>query len=477
MEGLNKAEDFDDFFDTPGRSIHDGGLSDDSQTGIHTATYSKHDRHQRKSVSSETDGSASESLTENAKKKRNRSPPESDLSRSEGGSATSTSSRSSRRFRSERRESNQSEKERRSSSSSRSTSPRDSLSGRRSRRERKDSNKSKAEKNKLEYPNSRGENLSSGDSRSGKNVRIERRDSKSNAEEKLGSFDSHWRESLSSTCSRDSRSGKNSLRENKRSCLEKPTSSTHAGKYVNKPKKRSESSSSVTSSSCSDDSDNSDREQCFITNKVAEVKQQAWVKDSGDSSAHRYSIERPKTAKRMCDSDSDMTDVSPISSPRDGFLNGHGENTSHSRSHEPKSVHFKKYKPVSLNEETTAHRDYADNGNAIDLNILMKAVSEIEKEKRVKAQTRRVMFEPVQAKSCGKTNYTFSCDDTDRIEKENKRLLQEILKCMHSNSEKRQQKVADPSIKRSTLTASAINRRRDQKRIENENLVSICSFY
>ncbi|XP_025086218.1 cilia- and flagella-associated protein 97-like [Pomacea canaliculata] len=172
----------------------------------------------------------------------------------------------------------------------------------------------------------------------------------------------------------------------------------------------------------------------------------------------------------MCDSDSDMTDVSPISSPRDGFLNGHGENTSHSRSHEPKSVHFKKYKPVSLNEETTAHRDYADNGNAIDLNILMKAVSEIEKEKRVKAQTRRVMFEPVQAKSCGKTNYTFSCDDTDRIEKENKRLLQEILKCMHSNSEKRQQKVADPSIKRSTLTASAINRRRDQKRIENENL-------
>lgn len=163
-----------------------------------------------------------------------------------------------------------------------------------------------------------------------------------------------------------------------------------------------------------------------------------------------------------------MTDVSPISSPRNGHVNGHKRGSTSSGARHNGSQ--QRFAAMPLEEET--QRKVLDGGdsNALDLNILMKAVSELEKQNRVKANTRRVMFEPTRPRKMEKSNYTFSNNDAHRIETENKRLLREIVRQMHTNERKQTAKVPTLKVHQTTLTASAVNRRREQKRIENENL-------
>ncbi|XP_076446065.1 uncharacterized protein LOC143283704 [Babylonia areolata] len=218
---------------------------------------------------------------------------------------------------------------------------------------------------------------------------------------------------------------------------------------------------------------------------VPASRRQAW--STAESSASRRQ-DRPKTAKRRssddkparqaeshrrerngksyADTDSDMTDVSPIASPRNGSVNGHRKEMSDKGFSSKPPV----FQAMPLGVEDSGNPNSQEPGNnAIDLNILMKAVSELEKQKRVKSNTRRVMFEPLRARPMEKSNFTFSNDDTHRIEQENKRLLRQIMRQVHSTGEKRHP-AKDLKVQQSTLTPSAINRRREQQRIENENL-------
>jgi hypothetical protein len=164
-----------------------------------------------------------------------------------------------------------------------------------------------------------------------------------------------------------------------------------------------------------------------------------------------------------------MTDVSPIMSPRGGSMNGHSKAAGDRFVALPN-----KFQAMPLHEEDPRRSHLFDGGDsqALDLDILMKAVSELEKQKRMQANTRRVMFEPPRAKQREKNNYTFSEDDTRKIDNENKRLLQKIMRQMHPPEEKRA-RVSDVRVKQAVLTPSAINRRKQQQRIENDNLVSL----
>ncbi|KAK3099602.1 hypothetical protein FSP39_006893 [Pinctada imbricata] len=159
----------------------------------------------------------------------------------------------------------------------------------------------------------------------------------------------------------------------------------------------------------------------------------------------KYSLERGKSA-----SDSEMTDVSPLPSPHDvdndqvqydSIQNGGGE--------------------IKLESKK------------LDLSILMEAVSEIEnnnRQQRIRNNTRRVMFEPpVARQKTDKSNFSFDQNRVKIIEKENQRLLNEIMKHIGPNKKPKKKFVHEPPTVQKA-TPSAINRQRQQRRIEEENM-------
>ena len=190
-------------------------------------------------------------------------------------------------------------------------------------------------------------------------------------------------------------------------------------------------------------------------------------------------------------SDSDITDVSPMDSPR---LQTGSSKTTNNRARGGRdkgsrvssagdgardTMHKFLALPVTgldLGEdggdelEPPKHSRDDRGGSNLDLDILMKAVGELEKQKRVQANSRRVMFAPMGAPR-DKNNYTFDQGKTRDIERENQRLLNEIVRRVNSTADQKKQFYASPKSAYK-LTPSAINRERDMKRIESENMVS-----
>ena len=407
MDENDQADDFDDFFDTPGRSLHHSTEQD---------------------VKSDQ-ARASELSPDRSAKKRGRN----------GSGSVDRSSMSS-------------DRDARPDYSSDSVSESDSDSRSRKRRKSKSRSQSASSRSGGSYSSDRSTSFSSDNTRTRSSTKKEGRHSRSRSS--------------------------SSDRSRSRSRTETPDSRGYKGKSKSK---RRDSYSSVTSSSTHSESKDSRKSSSPRSKEAA--RRQAWGTEEKSSNSRQ---DRPKTAKQrlaeerprgdasrrrghndkhsVADSDSDMTDVSPILSPRNGSVNGHGKDV---------RVKYRAIKPVYQAVEDSC-RNITDGGDstALDLNILMKAVSELEKQKRVKANTRRVMFEPLRARPMDKSNYTFSNDDTHRIDEENKRLLRQIVRQMHTTKE-RHPRATDLRIKQATLTASAVNRRREQQRIENENLVRI----
>lgn len=153
-----------------------------------------------------------------------------------------------------------------------------------------------------------------------------------------------------------------------------------------------------------------------------------------------------KSSNGKSGSDSEMTDVSPLPSPRD-LDNGH----------------------VQYSDQVN---DYSGEvqlkSKQLDLSILMDAVSEIDKQQRLKSN-RRVMFEPPKSHCNDKSNFTFDTHRAKLIEKENQRLLKEIMRHIGPNQPKKKRSKPH-AVSAQRVTPSAINRQRDQRRIESENM-------
>ncbi|CAL1528001.1 unnamed protein product [Lymnaea stagnalis] len=220
-------------------------------------------------------------------------------------------------------------------------------------------------------------------------------------------------------------------------------------------------------------------------------KSQAWGEKSSSElyKQKNTNLDRPKTAKnRLRDktdktkpnksdslsdtlSDSDITDVSPIDSPRN-LSQAKVRDRSKGQGITAAGDGHTHFRPIPVTEldlrDLDADFDRNTDLDSFDLHILMKAVGELEKQKRLKANSRRVMFAPTSLHRTEKANYTFDDNKTRDIERENNRLLKEIVRHVNTGGEHRRGHIRGSATHK--LTASAVNRERDIRRIESENL-------
>ena len=195
-------------------------------------------------------------------------------------------------------------------------------------------------------------------------------------------------------------------------------------------------------------------------------------KDRAKSAKKRQSNgQRKRTLKSSgsFSNNSDITDVSPLESPENSPRG--------SRKHGKRNVQYEDL------ESPASQADIKLESEEIDLSILMKCMADIDREKqeRLKTNSRRVMFAPPTMNEKKKGNYSFSDNRAKMIEKENQRLLKQIMMNVNSGSgngveadtfkgPRKPKRATEPVIQR--LTPSAVNRMREQRRIESENMVS-----
>ena len=185
------------------------------------------------------------------------------------------------------------------------------------------------------------------------------------------------------------------------------------------------------------------------------------------------------------DTDSDVTEVSPLGSPR--TRNGHDMydmrelaklgKPPRSPMHKETVSYHKPTRPTSAKTKESNKLDKLLNADSdsMDLQLLMQAVLEMEqdREKRQRQQRRVLFAPPPKAKPQSKLNQTFSNDKVRTIDRENQRLMQRIMG-MAKEAEATKTKIKKPKYAHREppkLTPSAVNRLSEQRRIERENLV------
>ena len=185
------------------------------------------------------------------------------------------------------------------------------------------------------------------------------------------------------------------------------------------------------------------------------------------------------------ESDSDVTEVSPLGSPRKSEKDMysmkelakigkpprspmHKETVSYGKSSKPKHAE-KSSSESKLDKLLNADSD------AMDLQLLMQAVMEMEhdREKRQRHQRRVLFTPPSKPKPQNKLNSTFSNEKVRSIDRENQRLMNRIVQ-MAREAEAVKRRKKRPAVARDPpkLTPSAVNRSKEQQRIDRENLVS-----
>lgn len=245
-------------------------------------------------------------------------------------------------------------------------------------------------------------------------------------------------------------------------------------KYVDSDGSSSAYSYGSSDEDFEDDDDSPRKNKTNVSSTKQGGQKQAWNVNGSSNTSSNNHVEkdfRPKSAKfrdrpkessqkrSKSDSDSEITDVSPLNSPRSTptKLQKQGQD----------KVQYSSSQTQSGEGEIQLESD------KIDLKLLMDAVSEIDKQERLKANSRRVMFAPPKTKGGGqgKNHYSFNKDRISTIEKENERLLRQIMQHIGPKEKRKQpREVPHPVPRIDRLTSSAVNRRREQSKIEQENL-------
>ena len=121
--------------------------------------------------------------------------------------------------------------------------------------------------------------------------------------------------------------------------------------------------------------------------------------------------------------------------------------------------------------------------DTLNLDLLMQAIMEMEEDRshtHKKIVRQGVVSQSVQnPTSLNRRNMSFSNDRVKEIDKENQRLMRNILK--YATEVKKQKKPSASGKKSTPVVAnhapSAVNRTREQKRIEQENFVSCINYF
>ena len=185
------------------------------------------------------------------------------------------------------------------------------------------------------------------------------------------------------------------------------------------------------------------------------------------------------------DSDSDVTEVSPLGSPKGKRRDMYDMHELAKIGKPPRSpmhketVSYQKSKrPSSGKSKEGSKLDKLLNADSdtMDLQLLMQAVLEMEQDREQRQlKQRRVLFAPPpKAKPQAKLNQTFSNDKVRTIDRENQRLMNRIMDmAREAEAAKKKKKPKAASKEPPKLTPSAVNRMNEQRRIERENLVSM----
>lgn len=193
------------------------------------------------------------------------------------------------------------------------------------------------------------------------------------------------------------------------------------------------------------------------------------------------------------DSESDMTDVSPLTSPHQPTPKHSPKKVkilenADSISPMHKDLYSYKVRPKSAHAGGYEHLLRGDK-DSVNLKVLMEAILEMERDKeqehsesnshkRYRASRSNRNPSSISGTvssnvSCSsKTNLSFSNSRAREIDRENQRLMKEILK--HSRTKKKastQKKLSKPMPATNVITSATVNRIREQERIDRENKV------
>ena len=182
--------------------------------------------------------------------------------------------------------------------------------------------------------------------------------------------------------------------------------------------------------------------------------------------------------------DSDITDVSPLSSQqstaRSSGRKSRQDRPKYGSMKPPKSPSIKsdassRSRPTSakLNKLLRADQD------SMDFRLLMQAVLEMEQEREQEELSLSKSKQPrfvVPQSSSQRKNMSFRNDKTREIDRENTRLMQQIVRYAAEAKKKKMMQKAAPRKRQQpvvgrVLTTSAVNRKREQERIDRENQV------
>ncbi|CAI5784020.1 Hypothetical predicted protein [Podarcis lilfordi] len=228
----------------------------------------------------------------------------------------------------------------------------------------------------------------------------------------------------------------------------------------------SSSSSSSHCLSCSSDTDCSDSDGCLSDSSCSSSKKKskcnlALLSLREKPSPGIKSVEvKPKLGDYAEESEDTVTDVTPLSTPDISPIQSFELAASND-----KKLKVKRQENVSqeLYEPDLDHKCHQKVlQEAVDLNHLLKAFLQLEK----KEQQKLVLD---QSSIGSRKNYSFTNEEVRQIDRENQRLLKELTK----HSAKPRSKSASlkkPPGPAPKMYHSAINRQREQQRIDRENL-------
>ncbi|XP_060102438.1 cilia- and flagella-associated protein 97 [Heteronotia binoei] len=242
--------------------------------------------------------------------------------------------------------------------------------------------------------------------------------------------------------------------------LSKPSSSS---KTVKKTTVSTSSSSSCSSDmDCSDtDSDSCLSDSSCSSSKKKTVGSFTLLSPRQKSKPGIKAVEvKPKLGDCAEESEDTVTDVTPLSTPDISPIQSFELAASND-----KKLKVKRQENVSqdLYEPEKDHRCHQKVlHEAVDLNHLLKAFLQLEKNEQQKLVSD-------QSSIGSRKNFSFTNDEVREIDQENQRLLKELAK--HSGKPRsKSASLKKPSGPAPKLYHSAINRQKEQQRIDRENL-------
>lgn len=229
--------------------------------------------------------------------------------------------------------------------------------------------------------------------------------------------------------------------------------------------------------------------------RVAKLKPKGLQSKTVGSRKRSESCSSNDSYKTVSDStsDSDVTDVSPLNTPhvkyKVDFEDTAGRPCSSKPPASPARKSGRQPRPISAGSSSSKspssriEKLLNANHDSVDMKLLLQAVMEMEQEQGYDARSRSArlskpkpkIFKPVGPAPVPKKNYSFSNDSVRTIDMENQRLMQNILKYATATRKAKAKVKAQPKNEHKNQqapTTAAINRKKEQLRIEAENQVS-----